>query len=146
MILCIVNSVFQTLVFVPREMKRCICLAGNAISFHDLVFFCHGILPAERPRDRSRRINVFRSYLRVFPSSVLRSLATSVTRSHVHLRPRSHDYHSRDPSPRIRNHEIGRFLCPLQLGQNLSVHDSQKGFQGLCHQYSRGDFLHIFSI
>ena len=89
MILCIVNSVFQTLVFVPREMKRCICLAGNAISFHDLVFFCHGILPAERPRDRSRRINVFRSYLRVVLSSVLRSLAMSVTRSHVHLRPRS---------------------------------------------------------
>ena len=146
MVFCIVNSVFQTLVFVPRKMKRCVCLAGDAISFNGLVFIGHVILLAERPRHRSRRINVFRSYLRVFPSSALRSLATHVTRSHVHLRPRSHDFHSRDPSPRIRNHEIGRFLCPLQLEQNLSVRDLQKGLQGLCPQYSRGDFLHIFSI
>ena len=62
MLFCIVNSVFQTLVFVPREMKRRVCLTGDAISFHDLVFFCHVILLAERPRNRSRRTNVFRSY------------------------------------------------------------------------------------
>lgn len=146
MVFCIVNSVFYTLVFVPREMKRCVCMAGDAISFYGFIFFCHVILLAERPRNRSSRPNVFRSYLRVFPSPALRSLATRVTRSHVHLRLRLHDFHSRDPSPRIRNHEIGRFLYPLQLGQNLSVHDSKKGFQGLCQQYSRGDFLHIFSI
>ena len=73
MVFCIVNSIFQTLVFVPREMKCCVCLAGDAISFHGLVFFCHIILLADGPRDRRRRINVVAEIARLPCASLVLS-------------------------------------------------------------------------
>ena len=132
-----------------REVKRCVCLAGDAIAFHGLVFFCHARLLADGNVNAavdSRGQSFFRSYLRVFLSPVLRSLSVRVTRFHVRLRPRSPGCHFRDPSLQIRNHEICRFLCPLQLGQIRSSHGLQKVVQVRRQQCSRGDFLHISSI